>query len=110
RPPFHSPPPCRHHSLPPPSFCFMRPTPPRSTLFPYTTLFRSSRQTQSRHLAHTPPIPGYTCPYMAHTQVWAHEAAPRPNLRPGRLRLVFWQVASIPPRRGYEGGTVVPPS
>src|SRR5215203_3123042 len=34
----------RRPSLPPPRFFFMLRRPPRSTLFPYTTLFRSARR------------------------------------------------------------------
>src|SRR5204863_7970547 len=36
------------HRLPPPSSSYMRPRPPRSTLFPYTTLFRSCAVSQTK--------------------------------------------------------------
>src|SRR5690606_42027396 len=38
-------------------FCLLRRRPPRSTLFPYTTLFRSSMRDQLDRL-----IPGIICP------------------------------------------------
>src|SRR5690606_6217561 len=46
---------------PPSSFSPMRPRPPRSTLFPYTTLFRSLQQlgVEAWHLPHAPPIPAW---------------------------------------------------
>src|SRR5689334_24220652 len=40
-----------------PPFCFILPRPPRSTLFPYTTLFRSRIQVDFVLLNSRPPTP-----------------------------------------------------
>src|SRR5207302_10186926 len=66
------------------SFFFRFPRPPRSTLFPYTTLFRSSLSQRCER-----DVPGYPCQDRAHQLVPAgapDRDANRAAVRPGEAR------------------------
>src|SRR5690348_17949936 len=70
-------------------FCLMLPRPPRSTLFPYTTLFRSSFE----------PTPSFSTGGPAHGSSTVN-VAPRP--RPGLAALTAPPSASAMARRSEE--------
>src|SRR3712207_6994779 len=69
--------------------------PPRSTLFPYTTLFRSSGATQERHVVHAGQLPHEVEHVLAHARglVAGREEAYRSQLRAAATS------ARPPPRR-----------
>src|SRR5258708_20945762 len=60
--------------------------PPRSTLFPYTTLFRSYRS-RSLHARKFPSAIHHTCETAARRERCARGAAPSPGTRPCRQEM-----------------------
>src|SRR5256885_822712 len=104
-------PPASKHSLHSPYFLFfflMIRRPPRSTLFPYTTLFRSSREADARHRDDPRIHPGAT---LAPGSSWGQHVVERSAavrfgsrgpLRARSIVLALWHLAVRP--AGWDGG------
>src|SRR5262249_61446247 len=92
-------PPTSSLALIPSSFFLMIPRPPRSTLFPYTTLFRSEA---ARHLR-PDPQPSH---HPGHADV---QGARRPHLRHAAVAHDSRQRHSLGPRLGRDRGDAVEP-
>src|SRR5438477_12293060 len=84
-------------SLSPSIFFLMRPRPPRSTLFPYTTLFRSPRELGAR------PVGGEPHHGVADARVAAGRLGHAVRVQPGPVRSVVLLSAGPPRRAGVAG-------
>src|SRR3712207_8990961 len=72
--------------------------PPRSPLFPYTTLFRSQESAKDHHSRHPPPIAPATPATTARARIRPCASAPRPSTAPPRIGLP----AALQQRRSEE--------